>query len=191
MHGVSIARAVDGDGANCVVARHDGTSVLVKPNDVGTVTHRYRHPDGQLCRVVLPAVRFETFRHPLDRLPGLRRRRIQRQHHKVPGRGPGASEKRRRAEGRGNSLAWQPRPTSRTSCCATLVLNEGTRPQSRNQLLQMLHEVGFIDGKGPFSRTSCRSRSSRRSRWKSATSSRPRDVHGVGHGGPQPTSQPP
>lgn len=37
-HGVSIARAVDGDGINYVATRHDGISVLIKLNNVGTVT---------------------------------------------------------------------------------------------------------------------------------------------------------
>lgn len=36
--GVSVVNAIDGDGINYVATRHDGTSVLVKLNNVGTVT---------------------------------------------------------------------------------------------------------------------------------------------------------
>ncbi|MBQ9057919.1 MAG: hypothetical protein IJ125_01915 [Atopobiaceae bacterium] len=37
-NGVSIAKVADGDGTNYVATRHDGTSVLVKLNNVGTIT---------------------------------------------------------------------------------------------------------------------------------------------------------
>lgn len=37
-HGVFIAKVEDGDGTNYIVTRRDGTSVLVKLNNVGTVT---------------------------------------------------------------------------------------------------------------------------------------------------------
>ena len=38
VHSIPIAKAVDGDGTSYVATRHDGTSVLVKLNNVGTVT---------------------------------------------------------------------------------------------------------------------------------------------------------
>ena len=37
-HGLDVGRAEDGDGTNLVAARQDGSKVLVKLNNVGTVT---------------------------------------------------------------------------------------------------------------------------------------------------------